>query len=156
MATPTCSRTPWSLQQRPLHIFLLANKLHRPTKAFQDRETRSVFPNLSCREIVDGTYCFCQSRLIGNLCSQRDHFLSKLCLNLGQTTAKLHTRCETCVSRASPQTMVLWHMWCLEHLLLCCSTKTKSLLAFPTSDAPIELLNCPPRNMRRATIQQTS
>ena len=42
----------------------------------------SVFPNLSCREIVDGTYFFCKSSLIINLSLQCANCLLKLCDNL--------------------------------------------------------------------------
>ena len=109
---------------RPLlEIFLLASELLRPIETFRVNETRSVFPNMSCREIVDGTHCCCQSGLIGNLGFQRDHFLLKFCDNLlncqrnpsridnVSNNSKLHTRCETGVSRAHLQTKVLWQLW---------------------------------------------
>ena len=64
---------------RPLlKIFLFASQFLRTTKALHVSQTWSVFPKLSCRETVDGTYCFCQFSLINNLGFQRDNFLMKL------------------------------------------------------------------------------
>ena len=64
---------------RPLlKLFHFAREFLRTTETFHVNETRSVFPNLSCRGIVDGTYCFCRSILI----FQRDDFLLELCDNL--------------------------------------------------------------------------
>ena len=47
---------------RPLlEILFLAIEFVRTTKAIPINETRSVFPNLGCREIVDYPYCFLPS-----------------------------------------------------------------------------------------------
>ena len=71
--------------------------------------------------------------------------------NSRQTTAKLHTRSDTIVSRAPPQTKVLWQVCGLEHLLLCLSTETRCLRASPTK-ATLKLnseFNCPPQQETR-------
>ena len=43
---------------------------------------RSFFPNLSCREIVDRSCCFSESRFCGHLSSECEHLLLQLCHNL--------------------------------------------------------------------------
>ena len=70
--TPTSSQTPGSRQQRMLPS-------SSTTKAFHIGGTRSVVPNLSCREIVDRSRCVGES---SHLSSQRDQFLLQLCDNL--------------------------------------------------------------------------
>ena len=67
----TCSADHYNMVSDSLVIL-------RPAKTFHMDETRSVFPNLSCRKIVHGMYCVCQSSPIGNLGFKHDHFLSKL------------------------------------------------------------------------------
>ena len=68
---------------RPLlEILLLATELLRTTAAFHIDETRSVFPNLSCREIVDCSHCIGKSKLCCHLSSQREQLLLKLRHNL--------------------------------------------------------------------------
>ena len=68
---------------RPLlKIPLFAREVLRTTKAFHTDETRSVFPNLSCREIVDRSHCVGESRFCSNLSSQREQLLLKLSDNL--------------------------------------------------------------------------
>ena len=51
-------------------------------KAFHIDETRSVFPNLSCRETVDRSRCVCKSRFGCHLSSESEQFLLKLRDNL--------------------------------------------------------------------------
>ena len=57
----------------------------RTTTALRVNETRSVLLTLSCRAIVDGTYCFCKSRLVSNLSFQCANCLLKLCDNLSSS-----------------------------------------------------------------------
>ena len=64
-----------------LRIFVFASELLRTTEPFHVNETRSALPNMSCREIVAGMYCFYRSCSISNLGVQRDYFLLKLCDN---------------------------------------------------------------------------
>ena len=61
---------------------VVTSELLRTTKAFHIDETRSVFPNLSCREIVDCSHCIGKSRFCCHLSSQREQLLLKLCNNL--------------------------------------------------------------------------
>ena len=79
-----------------LKIFLLASQPIRTTETFHVYETRSVFPNWSCREILDGTYCVLKSSLTSSLGFQRDHLLLKLCDNL------LNRQCEQTPEESKP------------------------------------------------------
>ena len=68
---------------RPLlEILLTASELLRASEAFHMDETCSIFPNLSCREIVDCSHCIGKSRFCCHLSSQREQLLLKLRHNL--------------------------------------------------------------------------
>ena len=68
---------------RPLlEILLFAREFLRITKAFHMDETRSFFPNMSCREIVDRSCCFSESRFCSHLSSECEYLLLQLCHNL--------------------------------------------------------------------------
>ena len=91
---------------RPLlDIFLLTGELLRPVKAFDIDETRSVFPNLSRRNIVAGTYCFCQSSDIPPKPTQARND------NLGKQLQTQHQKEKNSVLGALPRTKVLWQLW---------------------------------------------
>ena len=64
---------------RPLlKILLFAREFLRTTKASQVDETRSILLSLSCREIVDGSYCISKSRLISYSSCQRKNPLAEV------------------------------------------------------------------------------
>ena len=64
---------------RPLlEILLSASELLRTTEPFHIDETRSVFPNLSCREIVDCSHYIGKFRSCCHLSSQSEQLLLKL------------------------------------------------------------------------------
>ena len=65
-----------------LKILLTVSELPRTTEAFHIDGTRRVFPNVSCREIVDCSHCIGKSRFCCHLSSQREQLLMKLCDNL--------------------------------------------------------------------------
>ena len=68
---------------RPLlEILLSASEVLRTTEVFHNDETRSVIPNLSCREIVDCSHCIGKSRFCCHLISQREQLLLTLRHNL--------------------------------------------------------------------------
>ena len=65
---------------RPLlEIFLTTSELLLMTEAFHIDETRSVFPNLSWREIVDCSHCTGKSRFCRHLSYESEQLLLKLC-----------------------------------------------------------------------------
>ena len=64
---------------RPLlEILFSASELLRTTEPFHIDETRSVLPNLSCREIVDCSHCIGKFRFCFHLSSQSEQLLLKL------------------------------------------------------------------------------
>ena len=65
-----------------LEILLTSSEFLRTSKTFHIDETRSVFPNLSCREIVDCSHCTGKSKFCCHLSSQREQLLLKLRHNL--------------------------------------------------------------------------
>ena len=67
-----------------------AREFLRTIKAVRINETPSVFANLICREIVDGTYCFCKSSLVSNLSFQCANCLLKLCDDLSSSKFQIH------------------------------------------------------------------
>ena len=76
------------------------NSFGRP-RPFHLDETRSVFPNLCCREIVDCSHCIDKSRFCHHLSSESDWFLLKLCnnsLHSSSTSLLLRTRFHQCSS----------------------------------------------------------
>ena len=110
---------------RPLlKIFGIASQLRRSTKTFYVGQTRSVLPNLSCREIADGTHCVCQSSLIDNLDFQRDLFF------LGTGTPKQPTAME----KFSPRDV---H----ELAFVECATPVIGP-SFPPSEVPVSISTC--------------
>ena len=64
-----------SLLRPLLEILLFAREFLRTTQALHIDETRSVFPNLSCREIVDRSHCISESRFCSHLSSECEYLL---------------------------------------------------------------------------------
>ena len=157
-------------------------RLHQPllkivlgtAKTFHIDKTRSVFPNLSCREIVGRSHCICKSSLIGNASFQRDYLLLKLRENLLNSHGHSRivkeskqpntlTLCEIRVSRVRPQTKELQFSSCVFPTKTPCKLDKQTCPSNPSqSPAPVKQAspqvssprpNCPPpHNKRRATI----